>query len=54
MKESHLSVKVSLMKTLWQPVITIMQPQAKITFGQDRNIHEMLEVSKLSLELSVD
>jgi hypothetical protein len=37
MKQSHLTVKVSLMKTLWQQVITITWVEAKIKFGQDNN-----------------
>jgi hypothetical protein len=49
MKQSHLTVEASLMKTLWQEVITITQLEVEITFGQDHNAHGILVVSILSL-----
>jgi hypothetical protein len=54
MKQSHLTVKVILMKALWQQVITVPQLEAKITFAQNQKISGVLVVSILSLELSVD
>jgi hypothetical protein len=53
MKQSHLTAKVSLTKTLWQQMI-IMGLEVEITFGQNHNIHRILVVSILSLEFSVD
>jgi hypothetical protein len=49
--QSHMMVKVSLM---WQQAITIMCLEPKIKFGQDHNIHQILVISTLSLELSMD
>jgi hypothetical protein len=46
--------EVSFMKILGQQVIKIMQLEAELKFVQDHNIHGILVVSILSLQLSVD
>jgi hypothetical protein len=39
MMQSNLVVKVRFMKTLWQWDITIMQVEAKTTFGNSGAVH---------------
>jgi hypothetical protein len=51
--QSPLTGKVTFIKTLRQQVM-IMQVDAKIKFGQDHNTHEILVVTILSLETSVE
>jgi hypothetical protein len=46
MKESYLTVEVSL---LWQHMITVMQLESEIKFGEDHNICWILIVSLHSL-----
>jgi hypothetical protein len=50
MKQYYLTVKASVMKTLFLRVVRVMRAEAMIKFGQE-NILRILVVSILSLEL---